>query len=139
MCLIVDDGRVLVADGDTLKSSSRPIVPSPFYRVLGGSLNFDESAEEGVRREIREELGSEIENLKKIDVIENRFTYADERGHEIVFLFKGTLVRKELHNQSMVHVVDEGYEFDAVWVPIEKLLKGDKPLYPPYEYEKVLK
>ncbi len=138
MCLIIDSGRVLVADGDSMKSSTRPIVPSDFYRVLGGGVNFDESAEEGVRREIREELNSEIEGLEKLDTIENRFTYAGERGHEIAFLYKGTLSRKELTKQDTVRVLEDSYEFNAVWVPIDQILNGKKPLYPPTDYKKFL-
>ena len=139
MCLIIHEGRILVADGDSMKSGVRPIVPSNFYRVLGGSLNFDESAEEGVRREIREELNSEIENLEKLDVIENHFTYAGERGHEIVFLFKGTLSRTELTKQDVIHIIEDTYEFDAVWVPIEKILNKEVTLYPEADYNKLLK
>ena len=136
MCLITDGKRVLVANGDSMKSATRPIVPSHFYRVLGGSLNFGEKVGDGVRREIREELGSEIEDLVKLDVIENHFTYAGERGHEIVFLFKGKLARKELEEQEIVHIIEDTYEFDAVWVPISELLTGAMPLYPALDYKK---
>ncbi len=136
MCLIIHNQKVLVADGDTFKSNVRHVVPGHFYRVLGGSMNFQETSEQSVRREIREELGSEIDNLEKLDVIENHFIYAGEQDHEIVFLFKGRLARKELTEQNVIHIVEDSYEGDAVWVPIEEMLKGDRPLYPTTDYKK---
>lgn len=137
MCLLVHDNCILVADANTLKGKEggRKIVPGNFYRVLGGSINFDETAENGVRREIREELQSEIENLERIDVVENLFTYAGERGHEIVFLFKGQLAKKELCEKNSIHIDEDEYEFDARWIPIDELLSGDAPLYPALDYK----
>jgi NADH pyrophosphatase NudC (nudix superfamily) len=56
MCLFYKDGKVLVSKGfDKVKNEN-------FYRVLGGSVNFFETGEAGVRREIQEELLSEVEN-----------------------------------------------------------------------------
>ncbi|HEY4506156.1 MAG TPA: NUDIX domain-containing protein [Candidatus Paceibacterota bacterium] len=140
MCLLENDGKYLVANAETLKGdpTRRRIVHGKFYRALGGSLNFYETAEEGVRREIREELNSEIENLELLDVVENLFVYAGEQGHEVVFLFKGNLADKSLHGKQSVHILEDGYEFDAVWIPREKLVGKDKPLYPTADYSKYL-
>jgi 8-oxo-dGTP pyrophosphatase MutT (NUDIX family) len=136
MCLLIHGDKALVMDGDTFKSKVRLVVPGHFYRVLGGSMNFQETSEEGVRREIREELGGEIDNLEKLDVIENNFMYAGEQNHEIVFLFKGSPTRKELTELNVIHIVEDSYEGDAVWIPIKELLNGEKPLYPSTDYKK---
>ena len=133
MCLLIQDGFVLVADGATLKSKVRKVVPQNFYRVLGGSFNFDESAEEAVRREIMEEAGVEIEDLTFLKVVENRFIYAGEVGHEIVFLFKGA-PKSRMDTTKIVHIDEGTYEGDAVWVTIPDLLEGTKPLYPELDY-----
>ena len=141
MCLFLHNNRILVGDARTLtgKKNGRKIVPGNFYRVLGGSIRFNETAAEGVRREIQEELQSEIENLEQIDVIENLFTYAGKQGHEIVFLFKGQLAKKKLHEQKMIHIIEDGYEFDAKWVSFDMLLNGDTPLYPSFDYKSYFK
>ena len=137
MCLFVHDNRVLVADASTLKGKEggRKIVSGNFFRVLGGGIHFNETAEDGVRREIREELQSEIKNLERIDVVESLFTYAGERGHEIVFLFKGQLSNKALYKQKEIHIDEDEYEFDARWVSVDVLLNGDTPLYPTIDYK----
>ena len=68
-----------------------------FFRFVGGSLNFGEKADEAMRREIKEELNSEIENLQFLTVVENIFTYEGEKEHEITFLYKGDLSNKNIH------------------------------------------
>jgi len=137
MCLVLRGNQALVADAKTFKSRSntRKVVPGDFYRVLGGSINFNEATESAVRREIREELHSEIENLERIDVIENLFLYAGAQNHEIVFLFRGDLVNEELYEQETIHIIEDEYEFDARWISLNLLLNGDVPLYPVYDYK----
>ena len=138
MCLLVYNNHILVADGDSMTFDNRPGIASPFYRVLGGGIEFGESAEDAVRREIREEIGCEIDGLEQIDVIENRFIYDNKPGHEIVFMYKGTPSRKELADQEKIHVKEAGYEFDAVWISFDTALSGEKPLYPKMDYRSML-
>lgn len=141
MCLIVQNGKALVADAETFRGKNNDgstAVPGKFYRLLGGSLEFDESAEEGVRREIREETQSELKNLQLLTVIESRFTYARTRGHEIVFLYKGDLVDESLIEKERIHVPEGTYDFYATWVPVNSLLLKENPLYPEFNYEPYL-
>ena len=140
MCLLVHEGRVLVADGNTLrgKEGMREIVPGNFYRVLGGSMNFGERAEDAVRRELREELDCEIENLTLLKVVENHFEYAGEQGHEIVFLFSRSVSNAELTKVDTIHVDETDYEFDARWVKFEDILTGATPLKPGLDYASFL-
>ena len=134
MCLLMDKrNRVLLGKGyDSIKKEN-------FYRVLGGSLNFGETAENGVRREIREELHYEIERLKHLEVIENLFEYDGKKGHEIVFLFQGEVSQKSLEQQKTIHIVEDEYEYDAEWIPVENILKNDAMLYPAFDYAKFLR
>ena len=138
VCLITHNERVLVMDADTLKTAGSRVAAGHFYRVLGGTMNFQETAEDCVRREFREELNSELADLERLDVVENNFTYAGKQEHEILFVFKGTLLRKELMDQETVHVVDSDYEFDAVWIPIKQLLDEEKPVYPSLDYSRFI-
>ncbi|MBI4114902.1 MAG: NUDIX domain-containing protein [Candidatus Niyogibacteria bacterium] len=131
MCVITDGDRVLAGHGhDNVKNED-------FYRVLDGNMEFGETSEEGVRREIRKELNSEIEDLKFLDVVENTFVYKGKPGHEIIFLFQGTLADKEIYTQAKIHIVEDGYEFDAEWVALKDVLAGTARLYPEYDYSKV--
>lgn len=133
MCLFHKNGKVLVSRGfDKVKNEN-------FYRVLGGSLNFFETGEAGVRREMQEELQSKIEDLKLVDVIENLFTYEGKKGHEIVFLYSGNLSRKKLYKRNPIHIVEDSYEFDVEWISMDEILTGKIPLYPALDYKTLFK
>ncbi len=45
--------------------------------IPGGFIDFDESAEEGLRREIREEVGLEVENVRFLMSCPNQYLYRD--------------------------------------------------------------
>lgn len=131
MCVFEYNGKTLAAKGNDKAKGEI------FYRVLGGGLNFDESAENGVRREIKEELDCEVENLKLIDVFENRYTYGGVRGHDVIFLYTGALSNKSLYQRESIHIVEEDYELDAEWVPIDQVLSGKIILYPEFNYSRI--
>lgn len=134
MCLFQRDGKLLVSKGfDRVKQKH-------FYRMLGGHVEFGEKAEAGIRREIKEELGSEIENLKLLGVIENIFTYQGRDGHEIDYLFSAELLNKDLYKRETIHVVEnENLDFEAEWIPIASVISGEILLYPPFDYAGLLK
>ena len=108
-----------------------------FYRIIGGGMNPGETSEACIRREVQEELGSELEHLNRRDVIENIFRYNGELGHEIVFLFEGQLSDRSLYQKESITIVEPFGEFEAVWVPIEDVLNFRVRLYPVYEYKKI--
>jgi ADP-ribose pyrophosphatase YjhB (NUDIX family) len=133
MCIFHHNGKILASkDFDNVKEQY-------YYRVLGGSVEFQESYEEAIRREIIEEIGSEIDNLKLMQVLENIFVCLGKKGHEIVFLYAGELKDKKLHEQEIIPIVENTYTVNAEWVPIENVFNGDIPLYPPFDYEKTFK
>lgn len=133
MCLFEHEGKLLASKGfDPVKQES-------FYRVLGGHLDFGEVSEAGVRREIREELHSGIDNLEFLKVIENIFTYHGKPGHEIVFLYKGDLSDKRLYGQKSITIVEPDKELEAIWVPKEDIFEKKIPLYPDLDYRIILR
>jgi len=133
MLVIEHDGKLLAGKGyDEAKDEH-------FYRLLGGGVNFQETTEEAIRREIKEELDSEIEDLRLLDTVENIFEYNGEKGHEICFIYDGELANTSLFNKEKIHIVEETYEFDAHWVPVREFLEKDAQLYPKFDYKNFLK
>ncbi len=131
MCLIEHKGKLLLCNGyDSVKKEK-------FLRVIGGGVDFGEKAEDAVRREVKEELGSDLENLKFITVLENVFVYKGERGHEVVFLYKGDLTNKDIYNAEKVPILDRQDDFrDTEWISISDVLENKVILYPPFNYKK---
>lgn len=127
LCIILRDNKdILVGLGyDEIKQEH-------FGRVIGGGMYFGETAEEAVRREIREELLCEIENLEFVKLIENIFTYNGEQGHQITFLYKGNLANKNLYKQEKI-VVHDTKIFEAEWLPLSDVVSGKVKLYPEFD------
>ncbi len=127
VCIFRDGDRILVGVGDDPKKQEQ------FYRPLGGGIEFGERAEETIRRELREEIGAEVESLQYLFTLENIFTFDGESGHEIVMVFDGRLRDAQLYARTEI----EGGEFDrfrqaplkAVWMRLDEF--GPlAPLYP---------
>lgn len=76
-------------DGALLVSSEPG--PDGFERPLGGGVEFGESSLDAARRELREELDVELEELSLLGVLENRYERAGVAGHEIVFVYSARL------------------------------------------------
>lgn len=58
ICLFRNGNRILVSEG--YDSSNQYY----FCRPLGGEIGFGERSQDALLREIREEIGAEVENLK---------------------------------------------------------------------------
>lgn len=101
-----------------------------FYRPLGGGIDFGESGESAVRRELREEIGAELVNIRSLGALENLFTYEGGPGHEIILLFEADLVDAAIYEvEQLAGVEANGEVITVVWKPFSDFRTGDR-LYP---------
>jgi 8-oxo-dGTP pyrophosphatase MutT (NUDIX family) len=123
--VIQHEGRLLVFEGyDLVKDET-------FYRPLGGGIEFGETGAQAMVREIREEIGAEVANVRYLGLCENIFTYAGEIGHEIVLLFEAELVDTSLYERDDLQAVEPGgVVFKVLWKPLSDFADGRVPLYP---------
>ncbi|HIE55490.1 MAG TPA: NUDIX domain-containing protein [Chromatiaceae bacterium] len=125
LCVIRRDDAVFVFEGYD------PLKDQVFYRPLGGGIEFGETSEQAVRREMREEIGAELVNLRYWRTMENIFTFDGRTGHEIVLLYEGEFADQSFYNQSLITGrEDNGAPFKALWKPIADFHNGCGPLYP---------
>jgi ADP-ribose pyrophosphatase YjhB (NUDIX family) len=99
---------VIVRPGDhaLLVSQGTNSTGGDFVRPLGGSIEFGECAVDAVQREIREELGTELESPELLGVLENRFELDGDLGHEVLFVFSGTLSHESLYERNEIPILD---------------------------------
>jgi hypothetical protein len=69
-------------DGALLVSEDANPAGALFHRPLGGHVEFGEYAEHAVRRELLEEIGQSLSEVKLLGVLENIFDWAGSRAHE---------------------------------------------------------
>jgi 8-oxo-dGTP pyrophosphatase MutT (NUDIX family) len=125
ICVFLHQGRILVQD------IYDPTKDERFYRPAGGGIEFGEPSEAALRREMREELGVEIESPVLLGVLENIFCFDGRPGHEIVFVFDAQFVDKQLYQVDRFTISeDTGETFDAVWVELSTRGSQSPPVYP---------
>jgi 8-oxo-dGTP pyrophosphatase MutT (NUDIX family) len=87
-----------------------------YYRPPGGSIEFGERAEDALKREIREELGAEIDIWLFRGSFENIFVCDGIKGHEIVLIYEAKFRDPIFYQRDeMSAVEDNGEVFKAVW------------------------
>ncbi|MFL7792770.1 MAG: NUDIX hydrolase [Anaerolineae bacterium] len=100
-----------------------------FYRPLGGAIEFGERGQEALRREFREELNTELADVRYLATLENIFTYKGQVGHEIVLLYEATFANPSAYERAVLTMEDEGNTLTARWMPLDTFQEGP-PLYP---------
>ena len=126
ICLFRNGTRILVSEAyDSSKDDY-------FCRPLGGGIEFGEHSRDAMLREIREEIGAEVENLELVGVLENIFIYEGQQGHEVVFVYDAEFIDKSLYKKSELL----GYEreidinFVARWQSVEVINQSKVRLVP---------
>lgn len=110
LCIFHHDGKILVNE------FYDPIKQQTFFRPLGGGIDFGETSAEAVVREIQEELGLAITDVRLIGTLESIFTYAGKPGHEIVQVYDASFVDPCVYELSHLNAQEsDGAAFIAKW------------------------
>jgi ADP-ribose pyrophosphatase YjhB (NUDIX family) len=128
ICLFRQGQRILVAEGYD------PVKGERFYRPLGGGIEFWERGEEAIRRELREEIQAEVDDIRYLFTLENIYTFNGEKGHEIALVYDGRLRDASLYAREAIDGLEYGQlkdqTFRAVWKDLEEFGEGKERLYP---------
>ena len=125
ICVFRHSNKILVCEGkDSVKNEI-------FYRPAGGMIECQERAEDALRREIKEETGEEITNIKYLGLLENIFTYEGKPGHEIILVYDAEFVNKEMYKKNAVNITESKDVWCyAYWKNLGEFGAGKLKLYP---------
>ncbi len=88
---------------------------TPYYRPLGGGVEFGETTEQALKREIKEEIGEEITDLNLMTVLESLFSVDGKPGHEIVYVYDGRFIDESAYRRDSFAVREETETIKASW------------------------
>jgi ADP-ribose pyrophosphatase YjhB (NUDIX family) len=124
LCAVLNGDRVLVrrhVDHDLQRV---------FFRPPGGTIEYGEHSRDAVRREVQEEIGADVANLRLLGCVENIFTHEGEIGHEIVFIYRADFIDRSFYDREQVDGQEaDGQDFVAYWLPLAAFTP-EQPLYP---------
>jgi len=122
---IKDQGRLFVVKmADKVKRDH-------YYRPVGGNVEFGELAIDTVRREVMEELNTEVEVTGLPMIVENRFTCDGVEGHEIDYFYPCKFKDEYFFEQRTHQLIEaDGSNWEAMWIPITDRLNGSLRLVP---------
>lgn len=84
--IVVQDSKILLGKRGTY-NNGKPLLEAGKYGLLGGYFNRDESLMEALKREVHEESGWEIDNLRLLRINDNPNRPAEDRQNvDIIFI-----------------------------------------------------
>ena len=124
----VEDYKLNVRSACIIKHNNKILVHkninSDHYCLIGGRVAIGENSEQTIKREVKEEIGKEIEIKGYIGTIENFFEMKGSKYHEYMFIYqaefkeeKDKKIETELRNV-------EGKEYlKYYWIDLDKIEK----------------
>lgn len=126
--LLVQDGKLLIMQDKG----------QPYYYVPGGRIKMNEKSEDAVKREIKEELGIEVNVNRMLWVNENFFKEEtlQEQFHEVCFFYLLELKDEEVLERGSEFEVDENGKIHTYyWKSLDEINYIN--LYPQFLKEKM--
>ena len=129
----VDDYKLNVRAAGIMNHNGKILVHrninSDHYALIGGRVEIGESSADTVKREIKEELGKNIEITGYISTIENFFEMKGSKYHEIMFVHKIEFTNEEDKKIEYTMKNIEGKDYlQYEWIDLDSI--DEYPLLP---------
>ncbi|MEO1296802.1 MAG: NUDIX hydrolase [Cyanobacteria bacterium J06636_16] len=115
ICLFRQGDRILVHE------KADPVKGIQIARPLGGGIEFGEPSQDAVVREIREELGVAITDVKQLGIVESIYIYRGEPGHELVFVYNARFIDETLYEKTVLIAQEGEKTFEVRWRSLDEM------------------
>ena len=111
-CIIKHNNKVLLHKTDSRNH----------YCLIGGRVEIGENSENTIRREIKEELGKEIDIVGYVSTIENFFTFEGSKYHEYMFVYEAEFKdeKDKLIEDTLCNIEGKDY-LKYYWVDLKDI------------------
>lgn len=111
-CIIKHNNKILLHKSDD----------KDHYCLIGGRVELGENSENTIRREIKEELGKEIDVTRYISTIENFFTFEGSKYHEYMFVYEAEFRedKDKLIEETLSNIEGKDY-LKYYWVDLKEI------------------
>lgn len=101
-----------------------------YYALPGGKIEVLETVEAALKRELKEELGVEVEVKDVVSVVENFFEFNNEKVHQYIFSYEVKLLDDKYNNLDEFEGIETLKEVIFKWFNINELDEEEiKPDY----------
>lgn len=94
--------------------------PKGKYYTLGGAIQVGETTEDAVKRELKEEVGVDVEIHQLAFIVENQFELDEKQYHQIEFQYIVTSLEEPLNK-----LVEGNTDRYCEWIPFTELAEID--------------
>jgi ADP-ribose pyrophosphatase YjhB (NUDIX family) len=108
--VIRDGARILVWDDYNPATGEVVAVP------LAGGIEFGETGEAAIRRELAEEIGATPSRARFLGLLEDIFNWAGQKRHELYLVYEVELADRTIYEADEIQVVEpDGTTYPARW------------------------
>ncbi|WP_160108712.1 NUDIX hydrolase [Pseudomonas izuensis] len=129
LCIFHHHGKILV------NRFTDDVEKRTLFRPIGGGIEFGERSVDAIVREVQEELGLSISDVRLIGTLESIFTYAGKPGHEIVQVYDARFDDANTYEKPWLQGHEsDGASFRATWCS-SSCFTAESPLVPEGLYD----
>jgi 8-oxo-dGTP pyrophosphatase MutT (NUDIX family) len=92
-----------------------PATGESVWMPLAGHIEFGETGEEAIRRELREEINATAVRIEYLGLLQDIFEWAHQKRHEIYLVYEVDVTEPDVYAADTVEVKDDDEQYVAMW------------------------